>query len=44
MSIEVCQECDTQIDTDYNVEGQYISDYGFVCEDCINEEYGGYDE
>lgn len=44
MSIEICQECESQVDTDFNVEGQYLTGYGFVCEDCLEEEYGEHDE
>lgn len=47
MSVEVCQECGAQVDTDYNVEGEVVIGIGFVCQDCFEEMHeilGDYDE
>ena len=37
MSMEMCSECDSHVDTDYNVEGVY-KDGKFICEDCKEED------
>ncbi len=36
MSLLLCSVCDTQFDTDIQVEAQFTPD--IICEDCLQEE------
>ncbi len=36
MSMVVCRRCDLYIDTDYDVEGEFIDTY-YLCRNCVEE-------